>query len=275
MPAAALEGSPRGRDRRSGLPRLSRAVPSTSCPTARKPSPPLRGEAFTARGPGCPAATRSWCRGSRARARGAVPAPLREDRTPEPRGTAPPRAGGPARAAHRGAEPYAPALRDVRRRARPRSAKPARRGGRQRDPARSAAPTTQGPRPTSSVLRSCPRRMARWSSSSSTSRASGSASRNRSSAPKADLADSCGRPRRRPSRAIPPAWFDLRLPGCDGEWDRDRLAQVTTNHLANACEHPSRAPSSRSPSTRARRTRWCRSTRISLADRAGDPPVAL
>ena len=32
--------------------------------------------------------------------------------------------------------------------------------------------------------------------------------------------------------------FDLRLPArCDGEWDRDRLAQVMTNLLANACEH--------------------------------------
>lgn len=32
--------------------------------------------------------------------------------------------------------------------------------------------------------------------------------------------------------------FDLRLPpSCEGEWDRDRLAQVLTNLLANACEH--------------------------------------
>jgi signal transduction histidine kinase len=32
--------------------------------------------------------------------------------------------------------------------------------------------------------------------------------------------------------------FDLRLPErCDGWWDRDRLAQVLTNLLANACEH--------------------------------------
>jgi signal transduction histidine kinase len=32
--------------------------------------------------------------------------------------------------------------------------------------------------------------------------------------------------------------FDLRLLArCEGEWDRDRLAQVLTNLLANACEH--------------------------------------
>ena len=32
--------------------------------------------------------------------------------------------------------------------------------------------------------------------------------------------------------------FDLRLPArCEGEWDRDRLAQVLTNLLSNACEH--------------------------------------
>ncbi|WP_242342731.1 sensor histidine kinase [Anaeromyxobacter terrae] len=32
--------------------------------------------------------------------------------------------------------------------------------------------------------------------------------------------------------------FDLRLPArCEGEWDRDRLAQVLSNLLANACEH--------------------------------------
>jgi signal transduction histidine kinase len=32
--------------------------------------------------------------------------------------------------------------------------------------------------------------------------------------------------------------FELRLPPrCEGEWDRDRLAQVLTNLLANACQH--------------------------------------
>ncbi|WP_242333850.1 sensor histidine kinase KdpD [Anaeromyxobacter sp. SG66] len=32
--------------------------------------------------------------------------------------------------------------------------------------------------------------------------------------------------------------FDLRLPPrCEGDWDRDRLAQVLSNLLANACEH--------------------------------------